>query len=71
MPLRFGATVVPDPMVAEDLGPHATRFYPANVNLADLPPSMSMETEPTVQGPATGPWSIRPVFFSSGGRRVA
>jgi len=66
----FGGTIVPDPVVAENLGVNATRFYPAGVSLADLPPSMSMETDPTVYGPAPQPWAIQPQFFASDNRHV-
>ncbi|MCP4594023.1 MAG: DUF5110 domain-containing protein [bacterium] len=55
-------------VVAEDLGMNATRFYPEGVDLNDLPPSMSMETEPVVFGPAPTPWAVQPTFFQSGDR---
>ena len=57
-------------VVAEDLGEDVTRFYPDNVDLNDLPPSMSMETEPVVFGPAPLPWAVQPVFLQSGGRHI-
>ena len=55
-------------VVAEDVGENVTRFYPADVDLGDLPPSMSMETEPVVQGAAPQPWVVQPYFFQSGDR---
>jgi alpha-glucosidase len=57
--------------VAEDLGAGVTRFYSAEVTLAELPPSMSLAVEPVVLGPANGPHALEPVFFASGGRQVA
>lgn len=67
----FGDVIAPGEVVAEDLGVNATRFYPEGVNLGDLPPSMSMESEPVVYGPAAQPWAIQPQFFESSGRNVA
>ncbi len=58
-------------VTAEDLGEDATRFYPDNVTLSELPPSMSMESDPVVIGSSTPPWSIQPEFFQSGDRQVA
>lgn len=57
--------------VAEDLGVNVTRFYPYGVDLGDLPPSMSMDFEPPVLGPAGGSFAVQPVFFKSGDRHVA
>ena len=44
--IGIGETVTLDNVVAENLGVNVTRFYPEGVDLADLPPSMSMETVP-------------------------
>jgi alpha-glucosidase len=66
----FGRVIVPEPVVAEDLGANATRFYPGSVTLGELPPSMSMETDPVVYGLSDPPWAIQPQFFASGGRHV-
>ncbi len=65
-----------DPMgtgavTAEGLSAGAARFYPADVDLADLPPSMSLATTPTVEGPKPKPWAVWPHFFQSGDRHVA
>jgi alpha-glucosidase len=58
-------------VVAEDLGPGVSRFYPDHVNLGDLPPSMSLATNPVPLGPAPAPWVAEPSFFRSGDRHVA
>ncbi|HRX86425.1 MAG TPA: glycoside hydrolase family 31 protein [Phycisphaerae bacterium] len=58
-------------VVAEDLGANVTRFYPADVTLAELPPSMSLAITPTVTGPAAQPWAVTPLFLDSGDRHVA
>jgi len=57
-------------IIAENLGPGVTRFYPEGVELADLPPSMSLALTPTVLGGAPQPWLVEPQFFQSGNRHV-
>lgn len=57
--------------LAQDLGVDVTRFYREDANLAKLPPSLSMETEPVVLGPASGPFAVYPEFFEAGNRQVA
>ncbi len=58
-------------VIAEDLGPNATRFYPDDAVYAEMPMSLSMVSEPVVYGPALQPWAIEPQFFVSGDRHVA
>lgn len=58
-------------VIAQDLGPNVTRFYDDEADIGSLPMSLSMETTPTVIGPATEPFAMRPFFFQSGDRHVA
>ncbi len=69
--IGLGGSSGENPVVAEDLGAGVTRFYPEDVELTDLPPSMSMETVPTVIGPAVEPFAVRPYFYRAGDRHVA
>jgi alpha-glucosidase len=58
------------PVAADDLGPRVTRFLPEDVDIASLPPSMSLAIEPTVEGPAAEPWVIQPQFFDTADRHA-
>ncbi len=69
--LVLGETLGEAVAIAEDLGTDVTRYYPDTVDLADLPPSMSLAVTPIVYGPAAKPWVIQPNFFYSGTRHVA
>ncbi len=66
--IAMGGGSLPGAVVAEDLGVDVTRYYPEGVVLAELPPSMSMDIEPVVLGPAPEPWTVQPYFFESGSR---
>lgn len=58
-------------VIAEDLGAGVIRFYPDDVELADLPPSMSLSAAPDVLGSADPPWPVFPQFLPAGDRYVA
>ena len=69
---HFGNTISAEPLHAEDLGTGVTRFYPADVNLADLPASLALAVTPAVYGIAPQPGAIEPEFFvaSESARRL-
>jgi hypothetical protein len=69
--LELGTHSLTIDYLAQNLGVDVTRFYREDANLLELPPSMSMETEPTVYGVASGPFDLFPQFFEAGNRQVA
>src|SRR5512138_2106617 len=44
------------------LGEGIVRFYDPDVNIKDLPPSMSLDHEPEILGKAPAEWKIIPEF---------
>ena len=70
MQLAFGSAPPYTAVIAEALGAGVTRFYPEGVDLAELPPSMSLVTEPIVLGPAAMPWVLEPQFFEYSNRKA-
>jgi alpha-glucosidase len=54
------------------LGDGIVRFYDPNINIKDLPPSMSIEREPNALGPAPAEWKLVPEFgIDKNGRHTA
>ncbi len=69
--LHLSGTIGQTEVVAEDLGPGVMRFYPAGVELNELPPSMSLAIDPVVHGTVPAPRPLEPQYFASGDRHVA